>query len=121
MICFNDFQTDIDNMTQNIKRTMFAVLLAVFAVCAWGEGEYVEIESVVYVNVGRTTDEWKVVYCNPEKEGAVVIPSQVEYEGQTYPIVGIYNEAFRNCTKITSVTIPSTVKSIGSYAFRNCI
>ncbi len=32
--------------------------------------------------------------------------------------IGSY--AFRNCTRLTSVTISNSVRSIGSYAFRNC-
>ena len=36
------------------------------------------------------------------------------------PVTAIAAEAFANCTDMTSITIPSTVKSIGQGAFRNC-
>ena len=36
------------------------------------------------------------------------------------PVTTIGEHAFRNCTSLTSVTIPDSVTSIGNYAFRNC-
>ncbi len=36
------------------------------------------------------------------------------------PVVSIANEAFKNCTALTSVTIPSSITSIGNQAFYNC-
>ena len=40
-----------------------------------------------------------------------------DYNGKNY---AIYQSAFSGCTRLTSVTIPDTVTSIGNYAFRNC-
>ena len=68
--------------------------------------------------------------------GDIVIPSQVIYEGVTYTVTSIDNYAFNNThdsfypyslinrsslTSITSVSIPSTVTSIGNRAFENCL
>ena len=41
-----------------------------------------------------------------------------EFSGLT--VVGVSNEAFRECYSLTSITIPDSVVSIGSYAFSNC-
>jgi hypothetical protein len=49
--------------------------------------------------------------------GAVEIPFSIN--GKT--VTGIWDEAFRNCTTLTSVTIPGGVTSIGGRAFENCI
>ncbi len=46
----------------------------------------------------------------------VVIPSA--YNGK--PVTKIGDNAFSDCTKITSVTIPSSIKNIGSLAFYRC-
>lgn len=35
-------------------------------------------------------------------------------------VTGIYDEAFLNCTVIKSVTIPSSIVSIGTRAFKGC-
>jgi len=49
--------------------------------------------------------------CPTSKTGNYDIPSSV---------VTIRNNAFSNCSNLTSVTIPDKVTSIGSYAFQNC-
>jgi len=62
------------------------------------------------------TDESTVTIINYNgDEGAVTIPSQLG--GKT--VTGIGNNAFSNCTSLTSVNIPSSVTSIGDYAFYN--
>ena len=52
--------------------------------------------------------------------GAVFIPAY-RLDSDTYlPVVGIGDEAFQNCTGITSVTIPATVTFINYAAFDGC-
>ena len=52
--------------------------------------------------------------------GNVVIPETVEYNGSTYSVTSIGNDAFYDCSALTSVTIPDSVTSIGERAFQNC-
>ena len=75
--------------------------------------------------------------------GDIVIPEEVMYEGSTYKVTligdqafygdggltsveipnsvtSIGNEAFGYCSGLTTVDIPSSVTSIGKYAFANC-
>ena len=53
--------------------------------------------------------------------GDVVIPSTLTYNGTTYSVTSIGEYAFKNCSGLTSVTIPNSVTSIGEYAFFGCI
>ena len=53
--------------------------------------------------------------------GNVVIPEKVNYDGETLPVIGIGDDAFRDCMGLTAVQIPATVTTIGERAFRNCI
>ena len=52
--------------------------------------------------------------------GSLVIPSKVTYNGKDYPVTGISYNAFKNSYNLTSITIPTSVKSIGSSLFDGC-
>ena len=52
--------------------------------------------------------------------GAVTIPSSFTRNGTTYYIYYIGENAFRDCTGLTSITIPSSVNSIYKDAFSGC-
>lgn len=52
--------------------------------------------------------------------GNVVIPESVEYEGKTYIVTEIGDNAFNSCSDLTSITIPANVTSIGFDAFFFC-
>ena len=52
--------------------------------------------------------------------GALVIPSQVTYNGTTYTVNAIDSRAFLSCTGLTSVTLPETIESIYWNAFSHC-
>ena len=53
--------------------------------------------------------------------GNIVIPSSVILNGTTYSITSIKFDAFNGCSKLTSITIPNSVTSIGESAFKGCI
>lgn len=59
---------------------------------------------------------YSIVGCSSNISGNIVIPSI--YNGVAVTQIG--NEAFSNCTAITSITIPKSIVSIGSYAFYGC-
>ncbi|MBR5323363.1 MAG: leucine-rich repeat domain-containing protein [Muribaculaceae bacterium] len=55
-----------------------------------------------------------------EYEGDISIPSSVSYNGKTYSVTSIGEDAFWDCDALTSVTIPNSVTSIENNAFRDC-
>lgn len=48
------------------------------------------------------------------------IPTQVEEKGMTFRVTEIDDAAFRNCRKLTSITIPEGIVRIGKLAFAEC-
>lgn len=48
------------------------------------------------------------------------IPETVTYNGTTYSVTSIGNDAFAYCSSLTHISIPSSVMSIGDGAFCNC-
>lgn len=61
--------------------------------------------------------EVAVVAKYPKYSGSVVIPAQITVDGISYAVTSIAQNAFNSCDALTAVTIPSSVKSIGEYAF----
>ena len=55
------------------------------------------------------------VYCRKNVTN-IIIPAEIE----GYPVTCISSQAFWNCTLLTSITIPNSVKSIGDSAFEGC-
>ena len=58
-------------------------------------------------------------YSNYEGLTSVVIPTFVEYNGSTYSVTRIGDDAFL-FSSLTSITIPNSVANIGNYAFTAC-
>jgi len=52
--------------------------------------------------------------------GNVVIPGSITYNGKTYRVTSIGEDAFMYSSEMTSVTIPNTVTSIEDSAFDSC-
>lgn len=50
----------------------------------------------------------------------ITIPASVNYNGTVYTVTEIANEAFRDNSKITELTLPKTIQSVGIYAFADC-
>ncbi len=52
--------------------------------------------------------------------GAINIPDSVSYNGNKYAVTSIGNYAFKNCSTLTSVSIPESVTEISNMAFYRC-
>ena len=51
---------------------------------------------------------------------SIEIPATITNRGRTYKVISIGQNCFKNCTNLTSVSIPSSVTLIDSYAFYRC-
>ena len=97
------------------KSFCYKLLGIIFCLLAGLNSSAFEVDGINY-----STKSTGAVVAAGTYSGDIVIPQTVTYDGRTYDVVGIANLAFRNCTGLTSVSIPQTVTSIGQYAFSGC-
>ena len=118
-------------MKQKTLKTLLVCLLA-FAGMGKSYAHGIEAKNVdgvtIYYNFINDQTGLEVTYrgnsvssYDNEYTGSVVIPESVTYEGKIYPVTSIGSHAFYKCHSLTTVTIPSSVTSIGDAAFVNSI
>ena len=74
----------------------------------------------IYYNITSSANRTvEVTYNNygNDYSGSVTIPSTVTYNGYTYTVTAIGDQAFRQQRDLTSITLPNTITRIGDYAF----
>lgn len=100
-----------------IKNICFLFVLLLTATFA--NAHDFKIGGVYYNIISKTTN---VEVCAGETfySGNIEIPPTVTYSEQTYNVTRIGENAFNNCTGLTSISIPASVTSIGSNAFSGC-
>ena len=77
-----------------------------------------KVDGIYYSQTSETTVA--VTYHNKQfnsYSGDVVIPAAISFNGVSFRVTAITDNAFRECTQLTSVQIPESVTSIGSRAF----
>lgn len=83
-----------------------------------------EVDGIYYYRTSATELEVACKVLSDQNRsaytGSVTIPSTVTYMGKTFNVTSIGEYAFRDCTSLTNVTIPSSIREIKSYAFYNC-
>ncbi|MCQ2188964.1 MAG: leucine-rich repeat domain-containing protein [Paludibacteraceae bacterium] len=62
----------------------------------------------------------KITYADYSGYESITIPSEAEINGKMYPVTAIGDSAFRGCSSLASIEIPSSVTSIGYSAFYGC-
>ena len=104
------------------KRALFA-LLFMCSSSTWAH-DFV-VDGIYYKILSEEDKTVEVTYkgttCHQysnEYGGDIVVPNKVEYEGKTYNVINIANNAFSKCTEVTSVIINSI--TVSSDAFRGC-
>ena len=58
---------------------------------------------------------------NNYTQSEIVIPAEITWEGKKYPVTELGNSCFSNCSGLKSVTIPSSVTSLGERCFHGCV
>lgn len=108
---------------RNFNRTLFSLFFLLFASCLFAK---VEVGGIFY-RLDKNNFLAYVTYKGetPRSEaneyyGPINIPRIVEYQKDSFLVVGIDSFAFSQCDRLISVYIPSSVKKIELSAFRGC-
>lgn len=99
-------------ITQIITASVLGVVVLVSVLC----GVLITPKSKDGIYYYKTKNGYEVNHCAKNISGDVVILN--EYKG--LPVTSIGGEAFRGCSKLTSITIPNSVTNIGGRAFSGC-
>ena len=106
-------------------RRLFAYLLllsfSAFQLYAYD----VELDGIYYRVVGTrmavVTHRGSGVVPEPNSyAGEVVVPEHITYNGRTYEVRSVAQNAFADCEELVSVQLPSTLTAVSSCAFLGC-
>ena len=104
-----------------MKRLITQLALLIAVLCASIPAHaYDYIVDGIYYNVNKSNRTAEVTKGDGKYKGSINIPESITYEGSSYSVTSIGKSAFRDCSGLTSVTIPNSVTSIGDYAFDDC-
>ena len=101
-------------------RKLFSLFVALLATtCLWA---YDFQSGDLYYKITSSSEPFTVEVTNNGTYTltSAVIPSSVEYNGITYAVTSIGQDAFYACTSLTSISIPNSVTTIGYLAFTGC-
>ena len=100
-----------------MKRKFFSFLLMLLPMMA--SADAVEINGIWYNLISKAKQAEVTSKPSGYYSGSIEIPEKVvyDYDGSEYSVTSIGNNAFYFCNSLTSITIPNSVTSIGSYAF----
>ena len=103
-------------MKQNRFRHLVALILMMC--CTLGYAQTFKFQGLTY-KVIDASKRYVEVYSGADTK-TVKIPSTVTRGGVKYTVTSIGEEAFSDCSSLSSINIPSSVKSIGESAFACC-
>ena len=100
------------------------ILLLALLACTLAYGTPVQIGKLYYelnVTTATVVRDQSGAAVNYATLDTIIIPGIVTYGGHDYTVTAIDLYAFRNCTDLIAVSIPSSVETVGNAAFQSCV
>lgn len=100
----------------------YNLMLLIAALCATSQASAYNLKiNGIYYNIDYTGKTASVArHSSGSYSGVIVIPETIICDETTYSVTSISEQAFRDCTGLTSVTISNSVTTIGNAAFMGC-
>ncbi len=111
-------------MKHNLRFYLLAALISMVSIAV--SAHDFEVDGIYYkYNNGRLGSSVSVTFNGSSStskaySGEVIIPESVVYNGKTYSVTSIGDNAFYGCTGLASVDIPNSVTAIAGQAFNGC-
>lgn len=110
----------------NIYKPLFIWTLLLYSIFIYAYD--FEVDGICYSYIKNTNNvevayKWSQFSSAPVPtyySGNVIVPKEVFYEGKTYNVVRVGYKAFSSSRDLLSVSLPSSIKSIGISAFEDC-
>ena len=80
----------------------------------------VEVDGIYY-NLDPIGNVAEVTNGDYKYVGDITIPSSIKVNDTEYSVTRVQNYAFKNCSRLTSITIPNSVTIVGDSTFCGCI
>ena len=102
------------------------VLLVVIAILAtsnsYAQASFETIDGLRYLIDSDAKTAMLTVNNGEKYSGYIVVPEKVKAsDGVEYPVTAFAANTFEKCKGLKSISIPSSVTSLGNYCFRECI
>ncbi len=101
---------------KKILSLVLVLLILLSAVNVFGAEEQEETIGLNFVTYKVKDGEAEVFWVNREHVGTIIIPDSVN----GYPVTSLGYYAFTDCTYVTEVILPDSIKTIKGNAFWNC-
>lgn len=102
----------------NKRLLCFLALLLTAVMGVWAD-EFV-VDNVRYTITSEDPNEVTVSGYDGDLPASLVIPASVTYNTTDYAVTTIDDDAFSDCTSLSSITLAEGLTTIGGYAFYNC-
>lgn len=93
---------------------IFSMLLSFLSLYTFADANEVTIDGITYICAAKQA---VIKKCDKSKQGDIIIPEFIEYNGKQLPVKSIEDKAFENCSSIKKVVISDSVTYIGQDAF----
>lgn len=100
-----------------MKKVLITIITMLLPMLAYADA--VNVDGIFY-NLNSESNGAVVASSMDKYKGDIVLPNEINIIGQKFSVTGIADDAFTDCSDLTSITIPNSVTSIPLGAFSGC-